>query len=50
MSRRLPQLSRGSMALVLDALLGLLALGLAFAPPGEGAPKLQLASASGALA
>ena len=49
MARRLPQLSRGSMALVLNALLGLLALGLAFAPPGEGAPKLQLASASGAL-
>ena len=45
MARRLPQLSRGSMALVLNALLGLLALGLAFAPPGEGAPKLQLASA-----
>ena len=37
------------MALVLNALLGLLALGLAFAPPGEGAPKLQLASAGGAL-
>ena len=37
------------MALVLNALLGLLALGLAFAPPGEGAPKLQLASAVGAL-
>ncbi len=49
MARRLPQLSRGSMALVLNALLGLLALGLAFAPPGEGAPQLQLASASGAL-
>ena len=49
MSRRLPPLSRGSMALVLNALLGLLALGLAFAPPGEGAPKLQLASAAGAL-
>ncbi len=49
MSRRLPQLTRGSMALVLNALLGLLALGLAFAPPGEGAPNLQLASASGAL-
>jgi hypothetical protein len=37
------------MALVLNALLGLLALGLAFAPAGEGAPKLQLASAAGAL-
>ena len=37
------------MALVLNALLGLLALGLAFAPAGEGAPKLRLASASGAL-
>ena len=49
MSRRLPQLSRGSLALALNALLGLLALGLAFAPPGEGAPKLELASASGAL-
>ena len=49
MARRLPQLSRGSMALALNALLGLLALGLAFAPPGEGAPNLQLASASGAL-
>ena len=49
MARRLPQLSRGSMALALNALLGLLALGLAFAPPGEGAPKLQLASAGGAL-
>ena len=49
MARRLPQLTRGSMALVLNALLGLLALGLAFAPPGEGAPQLQLASASGAL-
>ena len=49
MARRLPHLSRGSMALVLNALLGLLALGLAFAPPGEGAPQLRLASASGAL-
>ena len=49
MARRLPQLTRGSMALALNALLGLLALGLAFAPPGEGAPQLQLASASGAL-
>ena len=49
MTRRLPQLSRGSTALVLNALLGLLALGLAFAPPGEGAPKLQLAAAGGAL-
>jgi hypothetical protein len=49
MARRLPRLTRGSMALALNALLGLLALGLAFAPPGEGAPQLQLASASGAL-
>jgi len=49
MDRRLPHLSRGSMALALNALLGLLALGLAFAPPGEGAPQLQLASASGSL-
>ena len=49
MTRRLPQLSRGSLALVLNALLGLLALGLAFAPPGEGAPKLELAAAGGAL-
>ena len=49
MARRLPRLSRGSLALALNALLGLLALGLALAPPGEGAPKLQLASASGAL-
>jgi spore coat-associated protein N len=49
MAWRLPQLTRGSMALALNALLGLLALGLAFAPPGEGAPTLQLASASGAL-
>jgi len=37
------------MALALNALLGLLALGLAFAAPGEGAPALQLASASGSL-
>jgi hypothetical protein len=49
MAGRLPQLSRGSMALVLNALLGLLALGLAFAPAGEGSPTVQLASASGAL-
>ncbi len=49
MAGRLPQLSRGSMALVLNALLALLALGLAFAPAGEGAPQLRLASASGAL-
>jgi len=49
MARRLPPLSRGSLALVLNALLGLLALGLAFAPPGEGSPALRLASASGAL-
>ena len=37
MARRLPLLSRASMALALNALLGLLALGLAFASPGEGA-------------
>ena len=49
MAARLPQLSRGSMALVLNALLGLLALGLAFAPAGEGAPQLQLAAANGSL-
>src|SRR5215210_7102900 len=49
MARRLPQRSRGSLALALNALLGLVALGLAFAPSGEGAPSLQLASASGAL-
>ena len=49
MARRLPPLSRGSLALVLNALLGLLALGLAFAPAGVGAPQLRLASASGAL-
>ena len=49
MARRLPTLSRGSLALVLNAVLGLLALGLAFAPPGEGAPQLRLASATGAL-
>ena len=49
MAARLPQLSRGSMALVLNALLGLLALGLAFAPAGEGAPQLRLAAANGAL-
>lgn len=49
MARRLPKLSRGSLALALNALLGLLALSLAFATPGEGSPKLQLASAGGAL-
>ena len=49
MPGRLPQLSRGSMALVLNAVLGLLALGLAFAPAGEGSPTVRLASASGAL-
>ena len=49
MAARLPQLSRGSMALVLNALLGLLALGLAFAPPGEGALQLRLAAANGSL-
>jgi len=49
MAARLPRLSRGSMALALNAVLALLALGLAFAPPGEGAPKLQLAGADGAL-
>jgi spore coat-associated protein N len=49
MARRLPSLSRGSLALVLNAFLGLVALGLAFAPAGEGAPQLRLASASGAL-
>ena len=49
MARRLPQLSRGTLALALNAVLALVALGLAFAPPGEGAPKLQLASASGSL-
>ena len=49
MPGRLPQLSRGTMALALNALLGLLAVGLAFAPAGQGAPKLQLASAGGAL-
>jgi hypothetical protein len=46
---RIPHLSRGSLALALNALLALLALGLAFAPSGQGAPELQLASASGAL-
>ncbi len=49
MARRLPPLSRASMALALNALLGLLALGLAFASPGEGAPRMELASASGSL-
>ena len=49
MARRLPPLSRGTLALLLNAVLGLVALGLAFAPAGEGAPKLRLASASGAL-
>jgi hypothetical protein len=49
MARRLPPLSRGTLALLLNAALALVALGLAFAPPGEGAPKLRLASASGAL-
>ncbi|HET8949163.1 MAG TPA: hypothetical protein VFN44_01595 [Solirubrobacteraceae bacterium] len=49
MARRLPRLSRGSTALAINAALALLALGLAFAPPGEGAPKLQLASATGSL-
>jgi spore coat-associated protein N len=49
MARRLPHLSRGSLALVLNALLGLLALGLAFAPAGEGAPQLRLAAATGSL-
>jgi len=51
MARRLqpPTSSRGSLALVLNAVLALVALGLAFAPPGEGAPKLRLASAGGAL-
>lgn len=49
MARRLPRLSRGTMALALNAVLGVIALGLAFAPPGEGAPNLRLASASGSL-
>jgi len=49
MARRIPPLSRGTLALALNAVLGLIALGLAFAPPGEGAPKLQLASAGGSL-
>lgn len=49
MARRLPQPTRGAAALALNVLLGLAALGLAFAPPGEGAPKLRLASASGAI-
>ena len=49
MAARLPRRSRGAMALALNAVLALLALGLAFAPPGEGAPKLRLAGASGAL-
>jgi hypothetical protein len=49
MAGRLPRLSRGSMALAINAVLALLALGLAVAPPGEGAPRLQLAAASGAL-
>jgi spore coat-associated protein N len=35
--------------LAINAVLGLLALGLAFAAPGEGAPRLQLASATGSL-
>jgi spore coat-associated protein N len=35
--------------LLLNALLGLLALGLAFAAPGEGAARLRLAAADGAL-
>jgi spore coat-associated protein N len=49
MARRLPQLSGRSLALVVNALLALVALGLAFAPAGEGAPQLRLASAGGAL-
>ena len=49
MVRRLPPLSRGTLALALNAVLALVALGLAFAPPGEGAPRLRLASASGSL-
>ena len=36
-------------ARVLQVVLGMLALGLAFAAPGEGAPRLQLASATGSL-
>jgi hypothetical protein len=35
--------------LLLNAVLGVLALGLAFATPGEGAARLRLASADGAL-
>jgi len=36
-------------ARLLHVVLGVLALGLAFAAPGEGAPRLQLASATGSL-
>ena len=49
MARRLPSLSRGTLALALNAVLALVALGLAFAPPGEGAPQLRLARAGGSL-
>jgi hypothetical protein len=49
MAGRLPQLSRCSLALVLNALLGLLALGLAFAPAGEADPQMRLAAANGSL-
>jgi hypothetical protein len=36
-------------ALAINALLGVLALGLAFAPAGKGSPTVRLASASGSL-
>jgi hypothetical protein len=49
MARRLIPRSRGSLALGLNAVLALLALGLAFASPGAGSPQLQLASAGGSL-
>ena len=42
-------ISRGAFALLLNAVLGVLAIGLAFAAPGEGAPRMQLTGASGSL-
>ena len=49
MAALLPHLSRGRLALAINALLALAALGLAFAAPGEGAPRLRLAAAGGTL-
>src|SRR3954453_19753923 len=49
MSAWLPHLPRGASALLLNAMLGVLALGLAFAAPGEGAPRMRLTAAGGSL-